>query len=232
MDRKHQTQQIIVLPSSEPYYDYRCGHKIRPERCVGKPLTKCLLIFFTIMFLLAGSIFTKVGYTPQGYCGVDFRPEERREEERNLKIYRIVGPIVLAIGGVLLCTSIFYCRVKRKRNQGQVISGATTCQMGTSQGGTDTATSSFQYPSNTKGHGKSTANIPGPYPNNPPPPAAGLCSLYPVGQVYPPAQQPYPPQDRQGAQQYQTDIPPPQSYGNVIDQSKPSPGAPPLEYKD
>ena len=192
------------------------------------------------MFLLVGFIVTMVGHFAEPFWGPEddwcsFCREDRLKEERNLKNCRIVGPIFLAIGGVLLFALIFYCQVQRKKNQGQVISQATTGQTGaTGQGGTDTATASSQYPANTFGY---QPYPPGPYPNNPPPPAPGpgpgAYSPYPMGQVYPPASQhPYPPPNSQGAQPYQTDVPPPPSYESVIDQSTPSPSAPPLEKVD
>ncbi|KAL9975118.1 hypothetical protein ACROYT_G012236 [Oculina patagonica] len=85
----------------------------------------------------------------------------------------------------------------------------------TSQAGTGTATSTH-YPANTFGYqqpyGQSPAYQPGPYPNNPPPPAAGSYSPYPTGQEYPPAQPPYPSQGAQGYQPYPTDMPQPPSY--------------------
>ena len=230
MNRTHQAQRVIIYPRNGPAYRTQCG---------GECCAKCLLIFFTIMCLLVGFIVTMVGHLAKPFWGpeddwCDFCREDRLATERNLKNCRIVGPIFLAIGGVLLCASIFYCHVRRKNNQGQVLSGATTAQTGTStQGATGTATASTHYPANTFGYqqpyGQTPAYPPGPYPNNPPPPAAGSYSPYPAGVVYPPAQQPYPMQGGQGYQPYPTEMPPPPSYESAVEQSVPSPSAPPEE---
>ncbi|KAL9975117.1 hypothetical protein ACROYT_G012235 [Oculina patagonica] len=229
MERTHQAPRVIIYPRNPTY---------RVQQWGGECCAKCLLIFFTVMFLLIGFILTMVGHLAKPFWGpeddgCDFCREERLSTERNLKNCRIVGPIFLAIGGVLFCASIFYCHVRRKNNQGQVLSQATTAQMGTtSQAGTGTATS-MHYPANTFGYqqpyGQSPAYQPGSYPNNPPPPAAGSYSPYPTGQVYPPAQPPYPSQGAQGYQPYPTDMPPPPSYESTVDQSTPSPSAPPVE---
>ena len=239
MDRILQNQQIIICPSNrgnEPFYRrHNRGHhypQIRPGQCGCKFYTKCLLILCASTFLCicVGFIVTMVGHFKKPFYKddwSDFSQEYRLHTMRNLKNCRVVGPVFLAIGVVLLCASIFYYvfdfRVKRKRNQEQVIREATTRQMGTtSQGGTDTATVST--PANTFGYqqpyGQSLPNPLGPCRNNPPPPSAGSYSSYPVGQIYLPAHHPYPPQDSQGAQQYQTDIPPPPSYESVVNQSK------------
>ncbi|XP_078367628.1 uncharacterized protein LOC144651541 [Oculina patagonica] len=221
MERTHQAPRVIIYPRN-PTTTYH----------VRECCAKCLLIFFTVMFLLIGFILTMVGHLAKPFSGPR---KERLSTERNLKNCRIVGPIYLAIGGVLFCALVFYShvRLRRKNNQGQVLSQATTAQMGTtSQAGTGTATS-MHYPANTFGYqqpyGQSPAYPPGPYPNNPPPPASGSYSPYPTGEVYPPAQPSYPPQGGPGYQPYPTDMPPPPSNESAVDQSMASPSAPPVE---
>lgn len=223
------------------------------QRCGSPGCTKCLLIFFTIMCLLIGFILTMVGHLAEPFWGpeddwCDFCREDRLETERNLKNCRIVGPVFLAIGGVLLVISICYCQVQNKANQGQVITGPPSTQtVSTSQPGPG-AVSTSQYPSgNTFGpqqpYGPSYGYQPGPYPNNPPPPAAGTYPQYPTGQVYPPVtQHPFPPQTQhpfppQSGHDYSpypsTDMPPPPSYESATDQSvtdqSVTPTAPPME---
>lgn len=211
------------------------------QHCGGRGCAKCLLIFFTIMCLLVGFIVTMVGHLAEPFWGpeddwCDFCREDRLTTERNLKNCRTVGPIFLAIGGVLFCVSIYYCRVQNKRNAGQVITGAANTQMGsTSQAVTGTIPASH-YPASTYGHqqpyGQMPAYQPGAYPNNPPQPPAGSYPPYPTGHVYPPqTQHPYPPQSGQGYPPYQTDMAPPPSYESAMNQSA-SPSAPPLEKVD
>lgn len=168
----------------------------------------------------------------------DFCKEERLTTERNLKNCRIVGPIFLSIGALLLSVSIAYSCVQKKKNAGEILSGTTTGQLGTTtQGGIGTATGSIQYPTNSYGfqqpYGQTPAYPPGagPYPNNPPPPPGGY-SPYPTGPaVYPPqTQHPYTsPQSGQGYSAYPTEMPPPPSYESTVGQSDTSPSAPPLE---
>ncbi|KAJ7360589.1 hypothetical protein OS493_015697 [Desmophyllum pertusum] len=94
-------------------------------------------------------ILTMVGHLAKPFWGpeddwCDFCREDRLATENNLKNCRTVGPIFLAIGGLLLLASIFYCRVKKKSNEGQVIMGTPSGQMGpTSQGGTGTTTAFY-----------------------------------------------------------------------------------------
>lgn len=226
MDRTHRAPPVIIYP-----------RRVHPNtvHCGGECCTKCLLIFFTITCLLVGFIVTMVGHLAKPFWGPEddwcsFCREERLATERNLKNCRIVGPIFLAIGALLLCVSIFYCHFKRKSNQGQVIAGPSNNQTGqTSQ----TGTASTHYPANTLGYqqpyGQMPAYPPGPYPGNPPPPAAGSYFPYPTGPAYPPTQQPYPPPDGHGYQPYSTELSPPPSYENAVNQSAPSPNAPPME---
>lgn len=224
MDRTYQAPPVIIYPRRVP---------VRVQYG-GECCAKCALIFFTIMFLLIGFILTMVGHLAKPFWGpeddwCDFCREDRLATENNLKNCRTVGPIFLAIGGLLLLASIFYCRVKKKSNEGQVIMGTPSGQMGpTSQGGTGTTTASTHYPANTFGfqqpYGQTPVYPPGSYPNNPPPPV-GSYSPYPTGQGYhsPNIQHPYPPPSGQEYQPY----PPPPSYDSAVDQSAPS--APPLE---
>ena len=224
--RTHQAPQVIIYPRRIQGGTVNCG---------GEICTKCLLIFFTITCLLVGFIVTMVGHLATPFWGpeddwcVSCR-EERLATERNLKNCRIVGPIFLGIGAVLLCVSIFYCHSKRNTNQGQVIAGASNIQTPgqTSQAGT----ASTHYTPSAFGHqqpyGQTPAYPPGPYPGNPPPPTAGSHPPYPTGQAYPPTQHPYPPPGGHGYQPYPTEMPPPPSYDNAVNQST-SPSAPPME---
>ncbi|XP_022796371.1 vegetative cell wall protein gp1-like [Stylophora pistillata] len=210
------------------------------QHCSSQGCTKCLLIFFTVICLLVGFILTMVGHLAKPFWGpeddwCDFCREDRLEPERNLKNCRIVGPAFLAIGGVLLVISICYCQVQNKGNQGQVITGPPSTQtLSTSQAGPGAVTTSQYPPGNTFGpqqpYGQAYGYQPGPYPNNPQPPAAGPYPQYPTGQAYPPqTQHPYPPQSGQGYSPYPTtDMPPPPSYESATNQSA-TPSAPPME---
>ena len=70
------------------------------------------LIFFTIMFLLVGFVFTSVGVWAKPFWGPEDDPrcsfckEERIAMEQRLKNCRIAGPIFLAIGVFLWMTTI------------------------------------------------------------------------------------------------------------------------------
>lgn len=234
MNLRHQAPQVIMYP-----------RRVYPNTvtCAGECCTKCLLIFFTITCFLVGFIVTMVGHLAKPFWGpeddwCDFCREERLATERNLKNCRIVGPIFLGIGALLLCVSIFYCHFKKKDSPGQVIARASNIQSGqTSQAGTTSA----HYPPNTFGYqqsyGQTPAYPPGPYPGNPPPPAAGSYNPYPTGQAYPPTQQPYATSGGEGYQPYPTEpypteLPPPPSYESAVDQSSSSPSAPPMEKVD
>ena len=162
------------------------------------------LIFFTNMFLLVGFILTVVG----SVCSL----------ERSLT--RIVGPIFLGIGLVLLISTVEYTRTRpRNNNAGQGIAEPTSQIGSTTQGELDNVTTTTQYPSP---HGfqqpyGQTPEYPwgtGPYP---PPPAGTLC--HPTGPAYPSSSR-YPYNSSQNGQPaYPTEIPPPPSYESVVGQS-------------
>ena len=227
--QQHNPQRVVIY--SQPVY------RRQPVQCAGECCAKCALIFFTIMFLLVGFIVTMVGHLAKPFWGpeddwCDFCREERISTERNLKNCRIVGPIFLGIGALFLIASIFYCRVKRKDNAGEVLAGPTSGPVrSTSQGGTGTVTALAQYPPTSYGHQQpygqtSPAYPPGPYPNNP----AGY-SPYPTGPAYPPPAQ-FPdtsPHSGQGYQPYPSEMPPPPPYESTVGQNTSSPSAPPLE---
>ena len=220
--------RIVIYP--QPVY------RRQPVQIGAECCTKCALIFFTIMCFLVGFILTMVGNLAKPFWGpeddwCDFCREDRLQTERELRNCRIVGPIFLGIGGLLLIASIWYCRAKRKDNAGQVISEPTANQMGsTTHGGTGAVTAP-QYPPGSQGYGQTHAYGPGtgPYPPNPPPPAG--YSPYPMGSAYPPpTQYPYTsPQTGQGYPAFCAEMPPPPSYESTLGQSTSSPSAPPLE---
>ena len=183
--------RVVIYP--QPVY------RRQPAPFTRESFTRCALIFFTIMFLLAGLIVTMVGY----FGGPSSEPEDdwcvscretRLATEKNLKTCRIVGPIVLSIGAVLLFVSIFYCRIKKKDTPGEVVPGPTSAHMGSAtQGPTGTGSASSQNPWGSfayeQPYGQTPAYPPstGPCPSNPPP-LVGY-SPYPVGSAYPPPTQ-------------------------------------------
>lgn len=141
------------------------------------PLTRAnpcsfALIFSTNMFLLVGFILTVVG----GLCSI------------NRSLTRIVGPIFLGIGVVLLISTVVYTRTRqRNNNAGQGIAEPTSEIGSTTQGGSDNVTTTTQLDPSPNGfqlqpYGQ-TPKYPwgtGPYP---PPPAGTLC--HPTGPTYP-----------------------------------------------
>lgn len=222
MMQQHNHPRVIIHP--QPVY------RRQPIHCGPECCTKCALIFFTIIFMLVGFILTMVGNFAKPFWGpeddwCDFCREDRLQTERDLKNCRIAGPIFLGMGGLLLIFSICYCQTKKKDNAGQVLSGPTTGQTGsTTQAGTGTVIASGHYGfGEMPGYGTAT------YPKNPPQPA-GYPS-YPTGPAYPPpAQFPYTsPQSGKGYQPCSADLPPPPSYESSVGQSSTTPSAPPLE---
>ena len=202
-----------------------------PPTTIVIPCEKCALIFFTIMFLLVGFILTMVGHLATPFCDRDSCKEDRLETERNLKNCRIVGPIFLPIGVVLLIATKVYSRIQRKNNAGQVISGPNTGQIGsTTQGGSGNVTTTTQYPSpygfQQPAYGQTPMYPPGSYP--PPVPPAEY-STYPTGPAYPSSTQ-YPFNSPYNVQApYPTEMPPPPSYEGTVGQSDTVPSAPPAE---
>ena len=220
--------RVVIHPTYR-----RSGQCGGPECC-----KKCALIFFTIMFLLVGFILTMVGNFAKPFWGpehdwCDFCKEDRLETERNLKNCRIVGPIFLAIGFILLIVTILYTRIQRKNNAGQVISRPNAGQIGstpgsTTQGGSGNVTTTTQYPSPYGFQQPAYGQIPMYPPGSYPPPPAGY-STYPTGPAYPSSTQ-YPFNSPHNIQApYPTEVPPPPSYESAVGQSNSAPSATPAE---
>lgn len=178
------------------------------------PLTRAnprssALIFFTNMFLLVGFILTVVG----GLCSI----------ERSLT--RIVGPIFLGIGVVLLISTVVYTRTRpRNNNAGQGMAEATSQIGSTTQGRSDNVMTTTQLDPSPNGFKQSYGQTPeypwgtGPYP---PLPAGTLC--HPTGPAYPSSNR-YPYISSQNGQPANpTEIPPPPSYESVVGQSDSAP---------
>ena len=142
---------------------------------------KCCLIFLTIVFLLVGFVVLMVGLFERPFWGPEsdwcsFCKRDRLQTERNLANCRIVGPIFLVIGGILLIVSIIQCRKKSPENEGHVV---TTQQPATTTTGYGVTTANY-----TGGHGIPPPGPPGPYSG------FGTTQSY----NYPPGNQAYPAQ--------------------------------------
>ena len=206
---------------------------VEPDPRCSREACKCGQIFLTVLFLLIGFIVTMVGNFDNPFWGpgddwCSFCREQRLAKEQRLKNCRIVGPIFLGIGGLLLLVSMCYCQVTKKDSADQVVSG--TSQTGyaesiTIEGGNATYTAPTQCPP----HGQMNPYSPGPgYPSNNPRLPSGY---YPwqSGPVYPLPTQYTSPQIGQGYQQYPPDMPPPPSYQSVVGEHVAAPNAPSLE---
>ncbi|XP_029192725.2 uncharacterized protein LOC114959017 [Acropora millepora] len=205
---------------------------VQPDPRCSREACKCGQIFLTVLFLLIGFIVTIVGNFDKPFWGPEddwcgLCREGRLATEQRLKNCRIVGPIFLGIGGLLLLVSICYCQVTKKDSADQVVSG--TSQTGyaesiTSEGGNVAYTAPTQCPP----HGQMNPYPPGPgYPSNNPSLPSGY---YPwqTGPVYPLTTQYTSPQTGQGYQEYPPDMPPP-SYQSVVGEHVAAPNAPALE---
>lgn len=189
---------------------------------------KCLLVTFTVLLLLIGFIVTIVGHTLKpfwseshtSFCGVC--EEDNRATRRNAANCRIVGPIFIAFGFLLMIFTIYF--FKKKRAEGTTSSGSsyaappapasttlTYNQTGQSVNVPYPGTGQPPYPQTQPQYPpQSYPTEPQPYPSAPPYPMAN--QPYPTGpQQYPPTQQPYP-----GAASNQGDMPPPPSYNDAL----------------
>ena len=192
---------------------------------------RCLTIFLTVMFLLVGVVVTMVGNLAKPFWGpehdrfCDFCRRDRLQTERNLRNCRIVGPIFLSLGSILLSFAIYQCHVRRKANAGQVLQPPSNVPSG----------NTFSTSQGTGGMG-TTHEYPPPY-GQTPAYGGGYNAPYGTGPIYPaPMQPPFQPQYPTGGYQQPpaskppSDVmPPPPSYENAVGMTPSSPSAPPLE---
>lgn len=151
----------------------------RPS-CGEQFCRKCCLIFLTVAFLLVGFIVLMIGLFDKPFWGPEsdwcsFCKESRLQTERNLANCRIVGPIFLVIGGILLIVSIVMCRKKSPENEGHVVSTQQSA------------------PTTTGSYGVTTANYPSGQGYFPPGPAGSSVGFGTTQSYnYPPGNQAYP----------------------------------------
>lgn len=83
--------------------------RVRPAKCGQKKL----LLYFSVLSLITGVIVTLVGHYSEPSWKLDdssctkLCQDSRRLTERNIKNCRLVGPIILAFGLVLLMVSVY-----------------------------------------------------------------------------------------------------------------------------
>ena len=178
-------------------------HQQNPISLTRANPSSSALIFSTNVFILVGFFLTVVG----GVCSI----------ERS----RIVGPIFLGIGVVLLISTVVYTRTRpRNNNAGQGIAEPTSQIGSTTQGGSDNVMTTTQLDPSPNGFQQPYGQTPE-YPWGtgpcPPPPAGTLCN--PTGPAYPSSTR-YPYNSSQnGLPANPTEIPPPPSYESVVGQS-------------
>lgn len=219
--QRRNNPQPVYWRNAQPY-----------PRCSQEACKKSGLIFLTVLFLLIGFIVTMVGNFEKPFWGPEddwcsFCRENRLATEQRLKNCRIVGPIFLGIGGLLLLISIGYCQATKKDSTGQVVSA--TSQTGYAGSATQAGAVTYTAPTQHPPHGQMNPYPPGPgYPSNNPSLSGGY---YPwqTGPVYPPPTQYTSPQTVQGYQQYPPEMPPPPSYQSAVGQQIATPNAPSLE---
>ena len=188
------------------------------------------LIFPTIVLLAIGLALTVVGNVVPAFWvlrGCEICEEKNFQFQRQLKICRIVGPLVISFGVLLPIVCILYRHVKKKIGDdedirdliGQMLSKCLFCVPRT----TTYHTESVQNPPELRSIelGDVPANpVTGSYPRNSAQQPEGQC-LHPVSTAQPSLTQYHnaSPQIRQCYQPYREELPPP-SYESVVNQNR------------
>lgn len=197
-------------------------------------------IFSTIVLLSVGLALTVVGNVVSSEFwllrGCEICEEKNFQFQRQLKICRIVGPLVISFGVLLPIVCILYRHVKKKIGDdedisdviGQMLSKCLSCVPRT----TTDRTESVRNP--PEPHSVEPGDVPanpvtGSYPRNSAQQPEGQC-VHPISTAQPSLTQCQnaSPQIRQCYQPYREELPPP-SYESVVNQNLALPNAPPLE---
>ncbi|XP_031572296.1 vegetative cell wall protein gp1-like [Actinia tenebrosa] len=187
---------------------------------------KCLMVAFTILFILIGVIVTIVGHTlepfwPESHSSFcSFCEEDNNTTRRNAANCRIVGPIFITIGFLLLVFTVVYFK---KKNSEALAANGNSNYYG------EPAPTTLAY--NQAGQ---SVNVPYPgtghiQPSCPQPPYPPTQPQYPASQPYPSgtpnystAPQPYPTAPQSGTpyppypETTQDNLPPPPAYDTVV----------------
>ena len=254
---QEQRKKIVLLTAGPPFIvigiiflrpwmllkqrndDRRANINVPPINCKFSTVKKYALIFSTIVLLSVGVALTVVGNVVSEFWllrGCEICEEKNFQFQRQLKICRIVGPLVISFGVLLPIVCILYRHVKKKIGNdedisdviGQMLSKCLSCVPRT----TTDHTESVQNP--PEPHSIELGDVPAnpvtrSYPRNSAQQPEGQC-VHPISAAQPSLTQHQnaSPQIRQCYQPYREELPPP-SYESVVNQNLAMPSAPPSE---